>query len=323
MARDLVLLVTHTGDFFTIDRVEAAVRRRGCEAVRLDVDRFPTGLTLTTRDGRPSAAWDGVALDVSRVRAVWNRRLWSPALPEDLDPLHRQACLQEIADARDAWLACLETAARQVNDPRADLLAENKARQLAAARAEGLTLPPTLITNDPAAVRAFWAEHEGDVVAKMLTAVTVSMDGAGAHVCTSRVGEADLDDLDGLALCPMVFQRFVPKEAELRVVLVDGELHVGEIDARGTEKGSVDWRGAAPGEAPWRRGALPGDVADRLRGVARRLGLVYGAADVIRRPDGEHVFLEINPGGEWGMLERDLDLPIADSIARALTGEPA
>jgi hypothetical protein len=29
-------------------------------------------------------------------------------------------------------------------------------------------------------------------------------------------------------------------------------------------------------------------------------------------------FLEVNPAGEWGWLERDLDLPIADAIARAL-----
>ena len=48
------------------------------------------------------------------------------------------------------------------------------------------------------------------------------------------------------------------------------------------------------------------------------LGLVFGAIDMICTPAGEHVFLEVNPGGEWGMLERDLGLPIADAIARAL-----
>ena len=48
------------------------------------------------------------------------------------------------------------------------------------------------------------------------------------------------------------------------------------------------------------------------------LGLVFGAIDLICTPSGEHVFLEVNPGGEWGMLERDLGLPIADAIARAL-----
>ena len=51
---------------------------------------------------------------------------------------------------------------------------------------------------------------------------------------------------------------------------------------------------------------------------SRALGLVFGAVDLIRTPDGEHVFLEVNPAGEWGMLERDLGLPIADALAEAL-----
>jgi hypothetical protein len=30
------------------------------------------------------------------------------------------------------------------------------------------------------------------------------------------------------------------------------------------------------------------------------------------------VFLEVNPHGEWGMLQRDLGLPIGEAIAAAL-----
>jgi len=48
------------------------------------------------------------------------------------------------------------------------------------------------------------------------------------------------------------------------------------------------------------------------------LGLVFGAVDLICTPAGEYVFLEVNPGGEWGMLERDLGLPISEAIAAAL-----
>ena len=48
------------------------------------------------------------------------------------------------------------------------------------------------------------------------------------------------------------------------------------------------------------------------------LGLVFGAVDLICTPSGEYVFLEVNPGGEWGMLERDLGLPISEAIAEAL-----
>ncbi|NEO45670.1 MAG: MvdC family ATP-grasp ribosomal peptide maturase, partial [Moorea sp. SIO4A3] len=40
-------------------------------------------------------------------------------------------------------------------------------------------------------------------------------------------------------------------------------------------------------------------------------------------PDGEYVFLEVNPTGEWGMLERDLGYPISDAIADALLSDVA
>jgi glutathione synthase/RimK-type ligase-like ATP-grasp enzyme len=49
-----------------------------------------------------------------------------------------------------------------------------------------------------------------------------------------------------------------------------------------------------------------------------KLGLIFGAIDLIRTPAGEHVFLEVNPTGEWGMLERDLGYPISEAIADAL-----
>lgn len=56
----------------------------------------------------------------------------------------------------------------------------------------------------------------------------------------------------------------------------------------------------------------------RIDGFMKEMGLGFGALDVIRTPQGEYVFLEVNLVGEWGMLERDLDFPIADAIAEEL-----
>lgn len=48
--------------------------------------------------------------------------------------------------------------------------------------------------------------------------------------------------------------------------------------------------------------------------------LNYGAIDIIVTPDGRHVFLEVNPVGEFFWLERYPGLPIAESIADVLLG---
>jgi glutathione synthase/RimK-type ligase-like ATP-grasp enzyme len=210
-------------------------------------------------------------------------------------------------------------ALRWVNPLEAQSAAEDKPRQLRAAAALGLAVPRTLVTNDPAEVRAFRAELAGTgMVAKMLTPLSVSMDKAELFVHTSRVRDEDLAELDSLRLSPMVFQEELPKRIELRVAVVGARCFAGAIDASGSAEGQVDWRRAGPGEARWTRGELPDDVAAKLVRLVAELGLVYGAADLVVTPAGEHVLLELNPAGEWGMLERDLDLPIGAALAQEL-----
>ena len=51
------------------------------------------------------------------------------------------------------------------------------------------------------------------------------------------------------------------------------------------------------------------------------LALRQGAIDMIVTPAGEHVLLEVNPSGDWGMLEAELNLPIAAALADALLTE--
>ena len=48
--------------------------------------------------------------------------------------------------------------------------------------------------------------------------------------------------------------------------------------------------------------------------------LNYGAIDIILTPDGQHVFLELNPCGEFFWLEVAPGLPISEAIADVLAG---
>ena len=55
----------------------------------------------------------------------------------------------------------------------------------------------------------------------------------------------------------------------------------------------------------------------------RRLGLRFGAIDLILTPDGRYVFLEINPNGAWLWMQRTTGLPIGEAICDVLmAGEP-
>jgi glutathione synthase/RimK-type ligase-like ATP-grasp enzyme len=238
-------------------------------------------------------------------------------MADDLDERYRAMCVNESAAALEVFLDALHNA-RWVNDLNRQRAAENKQRQLRVAARAGLRVPRTLVTNDPAAARQFFAETNGETVAKLLRPLTVSMDAADSFVYTTRISEKDLAGAETLRHSPMVFQGLIPKAYELRVAYVAGETFAGALDATGTSHGQTDWRLAAPEECHWQKVQLPAEVASSLKTLMSELGLVFGAVDLICTPSGEHVFLEVNPGGEWGMLERDLDLPISRAIAKAL-----
>jgi MvdC family ATP-grasp ribosomal peptide maturase len=314
-------MLTHSGDFYTVDLVSQALARRGTRPIRFNTDLFPSSVKLSARAGDERAAHlytnAGEQISAAEVRAVWARKLWMPRMADDLDERYRLMCVRESAAALEGFLDALHDA-RWVNDLQRERAAENKQRQLRLAARAGLRVPRTLVTNDPAAARQFFAETEGQTVAKLLRPLTVSMDAAQPFVYTSRVREEDLACAEALRHSPMVFQELIPKARELRVVCVAGEAFAGALDASGTSRGQTDWRRAEPGECRWQKAQLPAEVASGLRALMSELSLVFGAVDLIRTPSGEHVFLEVNPSGEWGMLERDLGLPISEAIAEAL-----
>lgn len=319
--RDVVLLLTHSGDFYNVDLVAHALARRGARPIRFNTDLFPSRIKLSARAGDERAAHisteAGEEISVAEVRAVWARKVWWPVMSDELDERYRSMCVSESVAALDGFFDALHNA-RWVNDLDCERNAENKQRQLRLAARAGLRVPRTLVTNDPAAARQFFAETEGETVAKLLRPLEVSMDAAKSFVYTSRVREDDLADAESLRHSPMVFQELIPKAYELRVACVGGEVFAGALDATGTSRGHTDWRRASPEECRWREAQLPIEVTHSLQGLMSDLGLVFGAVDLICTPAGEHVFLEVNPGGEWGMLERDLGLPISEAIAKAL-----
>jgi len=183
--------------------------------------------------------------------------------------------------------------------------ADNKPLQLKWAAEAGLRVPRTLVTNDEDAVRRFAGECVDGCVAKTLSSfVVTTCDGDELAVYTRLVRDDDLHDMAGLRLSPMQFQECVPKAFDLRCTVVGTAVFTAALDAPLLEGGCVDWRieGRALAHA-WQPHVLPPDVERALLALLDRFGLNYGAVDMILTPDGEYVFLEVNPAGEFLWLD--------------------
>ncbi|MFM7439537.1 MAG: hypothetical protein ACKO2V_13205, partial [Snowella sp.] len=178
--------------------------------------------------------------------------------------------------------------------------------QLRLASEIGLMIPPTLVTNNADSAREFFSQVQGKMVSKLLTAIAHSMESPEFFLYTSRVKEEDLKELESLRYCPMVFQAEIPKQLELRIIVVNGQTFVGALESSQYNHSAVDWQRPGIDPGAWQHHTLPESLLKQLQVFMTNLELNFGAFDFILTPEGEYVFLEVNPCGEWGMLERDL-----------------
>lgn len=318
-----VLIITHSNDNECVTRVADAIARKGGHTIRFDTDRYPTDVRLTSyygagNDERLTLTNEDGEFDLREVTAIWHRRLnLGGQLPASLDNQLRHASLGETTAAAHGMLASLK--AFRLDPVHHIRHAENKQLQLQVARELGLDIPRTLTTNDPAAVRAFVQNCESGIVTKMLSSFAIYEDGKELVVFTNPVNPEDLADLSGLNLCPATFQESLPKSLEIRATVVSQRVLSAAVDSQVSARATHDWRrDGVRMVQDWQPYQLPVDVEQKLLRLMNYFSLNYGAIDIILTPDGKHVFLELNPCGEFFWLERSPGLPISDAIADVL-----
>ena len=323
-----VVIITRSDDNECIDNVMKAILQKGGRAFRFDTDCFPTDVRLTAKYG-PDGEMQSLAsadhkVELRDVTAVWYRRThFGGKIPESLDKQYRRA---SIGESRATVLGLLSALDAFCMDPLPVIRhAGNKQLQLRRAREVGLDIPRTLVTNDPAAVRSFASECQGGMVTKMQSSFAIfGEEGRESVVFTTPIKPEDLEDLSGLDLCPMMFQEAVPKSCELRVTIVGDRVFAASIDSQSLQRAKIDWRREGQQLVDqWNKYDLPGEVEAKLLHLMDRLDLNYGAIDILVTPDGRHVFLEINPVGEFFWLELHPGFAISDAIADVLLGKCA
>ena len=320
-----ILIITHSDDNDSVARVIETIASKGDRAIRFDTDRYPTDVRLTAYSGaagdeRLTLTNEDGEFDLREVTAVWHRRIdFGAQLPANLDKQLRHASLGEARAAANGMLASLK--AFRLDDVRHIRHAENKQLQLQAARELGLDTPRTLTTNDPAAVRAFAESCEDGMITKMLSSFAIYEEGKELVVFTNAVKTEDLADLSGLSLCPATFQEAVPKSLEIRVTVVGDRVMSASIDSQVSARAAHDWRRDGVRMIhDWQHYQLPPETEEKILRLMDYFSLNYGAIDMILTPDNRHVFIELNPCGEFFWLERAPGLPISDAIADLLLG---
>jgi glutathione synthase/RimK-type ligase-like ATP-grasp enzyme len=284
----------------------------GARPVILDTADFPHLWRLTFEISTQNLPrfvleHDGVEVDQDNLAGVWWRRPRRYLAAGDIVESHlRQFVTMEAREAFEGWL--LSLGRRVINSPAAEAAAR-KIVQLQVAAQAGLRIPRTLATNSPKRARVFCEGNGSETVFKPFTAPFWRL------IPTQRITADTYEHLDAVAHAPVIFQEQIQKIADVRVAVVDGEMFAVRLQST-REDGPIDWRVDA--DLDCARHSLPTPIEHALRQVLLRLGWRFAACDLGLMSDGEYVFFEANPGGQWLHAEIMVGHPISTSLARAL-----
>jgi hypothetical protein len=281
------------------------LRGRGQDVELLDTRWFPTTATLAldplTFQGTLGLP-NGRRLRLAAIRSVYWRCYNGVAAPDLPNAEQSFIAANDTRSLVESLLIRLP--ARWVNGWQGFQLHQTKAAALSLVAELGVSVPATICTNDPEAVREF--------AARFPRAIFKPVQG-GAHA--RRLTSAHLDEphLANLQVAPVALQEEI-QGVSVRVFVAGNqvfgcELLTHELDYRDSDEVRI------------RPCELALDFQKQCIQIARRLHLLWTGMDFIRTPDGRFVFLEANPSPMFLGFERETHLPLTESLGALLIEE--
>jgi glutathione synthase/RimK-type ligase-like ATP-grasp enzyme len=142
----------------------------------------------------------------------------------------------------------------------------------------------------------FYKKHKGRIIVKPVAGTP------GPLLFTQFVTNAHLEAIESIRACPSIYQEFVTGTKHIRLNCFGKRSFAAVIDSV-----DLDWRPNL--NVPITRWKVPSWLHAKVRGILDLLNLEMGIVDLKETPEGEIVWLEVNPQGQFLFLE-------------GLTGEP-
>lgn len=207
------------------------------------------------------------------------------------------------------------SSAKWINPMYATQIAERKLFQLEVAFSLGLTIPKSTVTNRLYQAQSFLSFHKASIIKPISNGLQVLKD----RVYSIYTTEINLNSFNSLELAPVfdtpVFlQEKIDNSYDLRVTIIKDKVFSVKITKDSNE---VDWRRPEITKR-YTLVYLPLQLEQLLLKLHNSFGMIYSAIDMIVTSKGEHVFLEINPVGEWVWLEMELGIDISGHLIREL-----
>ncbi|TAG94251.1 MAG: hypothetical protein EAZ09_11765 [Oscillatoriales cyanobacterium] len=283
--------------------IKDALSQVGAEVNYLDTCLFPRQLRLSWQPDTLEGCLTlpgGTQLNFQDIHSVFWRNFSGVSVTPLKDTNQQQVALNDsMSVVRTLMQAC---PARWINSWQAYQFHKEKPLQLSKAKQIGVTIPATLISNNPEQVREF-VQSQNKVIFKPVY--------GGAH--TKLVTEAHLEPHRlnlALSVSPVTIQEYIPG-TNIRSYVIGESVYSAEIRSE-----SVDFREDLNSELIVRD--LPESVHQQCLAILKAFMLEWTAIDWRVKPTGEYVFLEANPSPMFRHFERQTGFPITQKLVNML-----
>jgi len=280
------------------------------------------GMTFEINNSSPRLRLGGKQISVDEIQVVWLRRSGYNELPE-LEEGHPLKLSDDIRKHARTELRTLKKGAWMLLKDktwltRPDQNHINKLYALQQAAQSGLLIPESLVTTDRQALLKFKQRHSR-IIIKALDAFFSYFDQNSWMVqYTHEVEEEFIEQLPK-TFFPCLLQQYIEKQYELRVFYFNGQCYPMAIFSQKNQKTALDFRHydkARPNRTvPYR---LPESLEKKIHAFMQAVDLQTGSLDLIRSKEGDYVFLEVNPVGQFGMVSKPCNYHLEEKVAEWL-----
>lgn len=266
---------------------------------------------------------NGLEVYGHEITAIWDRRPFEPEalLMQSEDEKTNKFMLEEAA----GFLQFLRFYLRDIYSIGSivhDKPASSKMLQLSVARNLGLKIPDTVFANTKKDILQILHSHE-DISLKPIDASAFFTDDGFEYVFySSKAKSNDIaekpDEVFKQTVC--FLQNYVEKKYELRITVCNQDVVACKIDSQSLDddKGRIDWRQGYDYGLKQEIVDIPDEIKALCTTFLQKMHLNFGCFDFIVTPDGEYVFLECNPNGQWLWIELETGFDISKIIAKNL-----
>lgn len=316
----MILILSNYGDYSS-DIVMDYIKILGGECIRINsFDLLDNPIRLSVNED--FLEYNGLVINPQEIGSVWFRKfgffrksLQYRRMQRFLEPTAQSYIATEFSKVIEAFEYYFNSSF-WLTVPKNVLL--NKFIVLKQAQQVGLSVPSTYITNRLEELIKIKGV-EGELISKSIyDPLIIHSNGKNYTMYTTLIEEEHLHKIPNCFL-PSMIQKAIPKQFEVRVFFLMGECYSMAIMSQDDKDTKTDYRKYNFGNPnrflPFQ---LPEDIKKKVVDLMARLSLNTGSIDFILTPENEYVFLEVNPTGQFGMVDYSCNYGLHEKVANLL-----